>query len=194
MVLQMFAQQMPQYRIGTESGGSKEFIAPWPDQPRRSKASLLDQRAYASSQWRGDDMCLLEFLRKSGDDGQGSIVQWLTRKHKQHVWSTAYAAYLLGQRRRHWAQTTFRLNIGKGLRAYNSERAAAGAAAVDLVPYIKSRTDLVGSGLALVDLETYAREYEMQGEKAIACVMLSRFSDEYYGQWLVLNVPWRDLG
>eukprot|EP00973_Karenia_brevis_P095146 12425887-Karenia_brevis.AAC.1 len=33
----------------------------------------------------------------------------------------------------------------------------------------------------------------MHGEKAIACVVLSRFSDEYYGQWLVLNVPWRDL-
>eukprot|EP00973_Karenia_brevis_P089636 12398771-Karenia_brevis.AAC.1 len=85
MVLQMFAQQLPQYRIGTESGGSKEFIVPWPDEPRRSKASLLDQRAYASSQWRGDDMSLLEFLRKSGDDGKGTIVQWLTRKHKQYV-------------------------------------------------------------------------------------------------------------
>eukprot|EP00973_Karenia_brevis_P007503 1015581-Karenia_brevis.AAC.1 len=77
-------------------------------------------------------MCLLEFLRKSGDDGKGSIVQWLTRKHKQYVWSTAYAAYLQGERQRHWAQTTFRLNVGKGLRAHNTGRAAAGAPAVDL--------------------------------------------------------------
>eukprot|EP00973_Karenia_brevis_P027106 3739702-Karenia_brevis.AAC.2 len=31
----------------------------------------------------------------------------------------------------------------------------------------------------------------MQGEKIIACVMRSRFTNVWYGQWLLLNVPWR---
>eukprot|EP00973_Karenia_brevis_P087772 12174809-Karenia_brevis.AAC.1 len=136
MILQMFAQQLPQYRIGTETGGSKEFIVPWPDQPRRSKASLLDQRAYASSQWRGDDMALLEFLRKTGDDGSGAIVQWLARKHKQYVWSTAYAAYVQQDGRRRWAQSTFQRKVGAGLKAHNAERLEAGDSLVELVPYL----------------------------------------------------------
>lgn len=44
-----------------------------------------------------------------------------------------------------------------------------------------------------VSLEVFAQRYAMRGEKLVCCEMRSRLSDEFYGQWLVLNVPFRSL-
>ena len=43
------------------------------------------------------------------------------------------------------------------------------------------------------DLEAFARAYHTRGEVMIASIVLSRFNDKYYGQWLVLNMPFRDV-
>ena len=41
-------------------------------------------------------------------------------------------------------------------------------------------------------LETFAANYAMQGEKVVAAEMLSRLNDRYYGQWMLLWVPFSD--
>ncbi len=42
-------------------------------------------------------------------------------------------------------------------------------------------------------LDHYANDYRMRGEQIVACHMLSRRNDRYFGQWLVLNVPFRKI-
>ena len=41
-------------------------------------------------------------------------------------------------------------------------------------------------------LEQFAAEYKMAGEKLVAADMLSRLNDRFYGQWLMLHVPFKD--
>ena len=38
-------------------------------------------------------------------------------------------------------------------------------------------------------LEEFARTYKMQAEICVAAETLSRFNDKFYGQWLMLHVP-----
>ena len=41
-------------------------------------------------------------------------------------------------------------------------------------------------------LQEFAREYRMTGEKVVAADMVSRLNDKFYGQWLMLHVPFTD--
>ncbi|CAK0818116.1 unnamed protein product, partial [Prorocentrum cordatum] len=47
--------------------------------------------------------------------------------------------------------------------------------------------------VANVDLETWAARVPMRGEVLVAARSNSRFSDEYYGQWMLLHVPFRSV-
>ncbi|CAK0798079.1 unnamed protein product, partial [Prorocentrum cordatum] len=47
--------------------------------------------------------------------------------------------------------------------------------------------------VAHVDLETWAARVPMRGEVLVAARSNSRFSDEYYGQWMLLHVPFRSV-
>ena len=42
-------------------------------------------------------------------------------------------------------------------------------------------------------VEDYAAAYKMQGESVLAADMLSRLNDLFYGQWLVLHVPFENI-
>lgn len=42
------------------------------------------------------------------------------------------------------------------------------------------------------DLASFARSYKMRGEKVVAAKTLSWFNDRFYGQWLMLHVPFDD--
>ena len=42
-------------------------------------------------------------------------------------------------------------------------------------------------------LEAWANNAEPYGEVALAALYLSRYNDRYYGQWVVMNVPFRSL-
>lgn len=77
-------------------------------------------------------MTLLEYLRKTNEDGE--VIQWLQRLHKKAV---------------------------------------------------KEGCDK--------SLEEFAREYKCRGEKVIAAACVSRLRDRYYGQWMVLNVPFKSM-
>eukprot|EP00439_Symbiodinium_sp_Y106_P008083 s9194_g1.t1 len=43
-----------------------------------------------------------------------------------------------------------------------------------------------------LSLEDFATNYVVRGEKLVAADMLSRLNDKFYGQWLLLHVPFRD--
>lgn len=86
--------------------------------------------SHCCARWAAGRISLLDFLRKTGNNGQ--IHAWLEKKHKQ--------------------------------RGPEDGRS----------------------------LEAFAREYIMQGEKAVAANMLSRLNDRFYGQWLMLHVPFED--
>ena len=42
-------------------------------------------------------------------------------------------------------------------------------------------------------LDNFANKYETCGEKLIAAMTYSKLNDKYYGQWLVMNKPFRTL-
>lgn len=43
-----------------------------------------------------------------------------------------------------------------------------------------------------LDLPQFANQYIMEGEKVVACTFNSRLKDRFYGQWLLMNIPFRD--
>ena len=44
-----------------------------------------------------------------------------------------------------------------------------------------------------MDLATFARKVKPRGEKMISADMVSRLNDKYFGQWLALHVPFRNI-
>ena len=121
MVMSLFKQLFPDFAMG---GTMKPIVAPWPTMEPFPKFVQL----YQDSAWRGDNMTLLEFLRKSND--AGDVISWLQK-------------------------------------AYEAADTA-------------------------LDLGEFATAYSTFGEKIIAAEMVSVFNDKYFGQWLMLNMPFRN--
>ena len=71
MWLYLFAQQCPPCRYG---GTMFPFLVPWPSMEHKPQVV----KAYEESEWRREDMSLLEFCRKTNQDGQ--IARWVRRK------------------------------------------------------------------------------------------------------------------
>ena len=46
---------------------------------------------------------------------------------------------------------------------------------------------------ALESLEAWVNGAPLQGDVAVAAIYLSRYNDRYYGQWVLMNVPFRSL-
>ena len=120
MWLTLATQMLPPFGTG---GTVQPLVAPWPDMPRKPDCVAL----YETSRWRGDDMSLLEFLRKSNK--AGDIVQWVKKAHARSCTQES--------------------------------------------------------------LEVFARNCPMAGGKIIAAELVSPFSDKFFGQWLMLNKPFR---
>ena len=121
MAHQLFGSMFHPWYISTASKGKKDFNVPVPDQVDFP----AEVKRYTECKWRGPDMCLLDFLRKSNEEG--GIAGWLKEKWQKEGQNT--------------------------------------------------------------DLITFAQAYTPDGEKVIACAMGSRLRDKYYGQWLMLHVP-----
>ena len=73
MWLYLCAQQMPPCRYG---GTMVPLIVPWPGMETPPQVV----KAYEDSEWRREDMSLLEFCRKTNKDGR--IAQWVVKLHK----------------------------------------------------------------------------------------------------------------
>ena len=123
MVLQMFGARFRQWHATSESGGKRDFVVPWPEKAPLPKEVEL----YMDADWAAGQISLLDFLRKTGPDGQ--ILKWLKDKHTESQ--------------------------------------------------------------SPCSLEHFAANYRMAGEKLVAADMLSRLNDRFYGQWLMLHVPFR---
>ncbi|CAJ1386814.1 unnamed protein product, partial [Effrenium voratum] len=123
MALQLFGSVFRQWHIGTRSGGRRALNVPTPDVDPAPKVVEL----YENSAWRADNMTLLDYLRKTND--QGEIAGWLKAQ-----WRSA------------------------------------------------GQPDT---------LQNFANAYRPQGEKVVACGVGSRLRDKFYGQRLLLNVPFR---
>ena len=76
MMLQLFGSLFHQWHISTHSRGKKTFIVPTPLNDPQPKEIHL----YMKSTWRHDDMRLLEFLRKSTEEG--IIAPWIKEAWK----------------------------------------------------------------------------------------------------------------
>ena len=124
MVLHLLNHRFRQWHLSTATGGKRNFMVPWPDKEPLPENVVC----YMESEWRRNDMNLLQFLRKT--NAQGTINKWLRQKHQR-------------------------------LAQQGDEQ----------------------------DLQSYANSFVMNGEQVVACHMNSTQNDRYYGQWLVLHVP-----
>eukprot|EP00969_Alexandrium_andersonii_P247059 10918270-Alexandrium_andersonii.AAC.1 len=65
MALQLCGAQLRQYDLSTVSGGFKTITAPWLGMETVPEFAI----AYENCPWRKNDMALLEWLRKTNDEG-----------------------------------------------------------------------------------------------------------------------------
>ena len=123
---------------------------------------------------------------------------------------------LFGQRFRQWHVTTLSrgkryfqvpwpekaaANKPKEIEAY--EAAAWARGRISLLDFLR-KTNARGEIMAYIkkehkarggaeSLEDFAAAFRVRGEKLVAADMVSRLNDHWYGQWLVLHVPFRRL-
>ena len=124
MIMQLCAQKIRLWSLSTLSGGKRNFLAPAPD----AEWWCVEVTLYMAAPWARGQISLLDFLRKTGSQGQ--ILQWLRKEHVQ-----------------------------------------AGSPG---------------------DLEAFARGFTVTGQKVVAARTLSWFNDRFFGQWLMLHVPFND--
>lgn len=125
MWLYIFAAKIPPCKYG---GTMVRLRCPWPGM--EGKPTTVEN--YEASEWRAENMSLLEFARKSNEAGE--IIYWVKDLYKEH--------------------------------------------------------QKAGGQQSLAD---FANMCPMKGQKLIACDMLSLFNDRWFGQWLALRKPFRQL-
>ena len=79
MLLQLSGQMFKQWHINTKSRGKRTITAPWPAMPEQP--TFVQQ--YMESTWRNEDMSLLEYLRKTTNDG--GIIGWIRTDHRNRI-------------------------------------------------------------------------------------------------------------
>ena len=123
MVLQLSGTHFRQWGASTATRGKRQVYTPVPDQ--EDMPAFV--KHYVKCGWKGEDMCLLDFLRKTNCGGK--VAKWLVRKHKDS-----------------------------------------------------------GSDLSL---EEFARTYKVKGECLVAADVTRWTQDRFFGQWLMLHVPFK---
>eukprot|EP00959_Pyramimonas_sp_CCMP1952_P052583 1099409-Pyramimonas_sp.AAC.1 len=77
MILQLCGAQYRQVDLSTVSGGWKSVAAPYVGM-QETPAWV---KKYESCPWRSEEMCLLDWLRKTNDSGE--IAGWLKARHQK---------------------------------------------------------------------------------------------------------------
>ena len=119
---------------------------------------------YIHSDWRSDKMSLLDFLRKTNN--AGAIAGWLQQKYKKQVKADG-------------SDKSGGASNGGGPRPAGSSAPSTSDGS--------TRRRAPPQSLA-----TFAASYNMRGEQVVAADMHSRASDTFYGQWMMLHVPFRN--
>ena len=140
---------------------------------------------YEKATWRRDGMPLLEFLRKSNADGK--IIRYIQESYKHYVRDAVRHSLT---RYGHGQQESQRVaeNLVKAYNRMLQEKEGDVAAAGTLAQFVESRL-----GLEVDELAVFANTYVSRGEKLVAASTYSMLNDRYYGQWVVLRTPFRDI-
>ena len=175
MWLTLASQRFPQFYF---HGTLREINVPTPGV--EAKPKYVQQ--YEESSWRRADMTLLAFLRITNEDGE--VLRHICQKHERTLWHELEVAY---------EEEADKKSMLQDLRArYDKDKKEARRCKRTprtLFQFLVEQEALQGFTL----LEDFANAFVPNGEKAIAAMTNSRLNDKFYGQWLVLNCPFRAL-
>ncbi|CAK0844936.1 unnamed protein product [Prorocentrum cordatum] len=203
IILQLCGAQFRQYDVSTASGGFRTVTAPY-----AGMAEVPDWvQRYADCSWRHEGMTLLEWLRKTTDEG--AIAGWLKRKHKQEVVLALYRRYRATVRDgeepqaldAHWRflRAEYKCKADAGGGGGGSSHEDDGAEDEEQPKTFeeflakKHRDEKSEGEDDFPNLKEFARAYRMQGEKVVSVDTVYELNDRYYGQWAAMNVPFRSL-
>ena len=191
MILQLCGAQLRQYDTSTVSGGFKTVMAPWVGM----EEVPVFVKNYMNCTWRQEEMCLLQWLRKTKDEGE--IAGWLKTKHKNHMYHAAYKHECrTASTSEPKTKTTFRKAVLKDYSEHvENEAKRALAEPMTFVDYV-THVYVIGKNANREDfptLEEFANAYIMKGEKIVSVEMVYELNVKYYGQWVAMNVPFRTL-
>ena len=172
MWLTLAQERFPQMAY---AGSMVNFMVPVPSITEKPQVILNNE----SSVWRRENMTLLEFMRKT--NAAGDIIRHLREKHKKHVLDMAnHAMVEAGHSPKEVKQI---------LASILAQQKACQAGSNNTLAQAISEA----CHTAAPTLEDFANAYRPQGEKLIAAGMNSMLSDKYFGQWLVLHRPFRNI-
>eukprot|EP00435_Cladocopium_sp_Y103_P046366 s2601_g13.t1 len=175
MWMTLAGKLLPQFDM---RGTSREIAVPVPSCEQKPKFIAI----YEESSWRPSGMTLLEFLRKTNNEGD--ILQHIKQKHTHHLWKEAAEAF-----RGEENQQELVKDWQDSFKAENQRRKRQQQEPLELFDFLFDDDSIP----VVTSLEQFAIDYVPQGEKAIAAMVNSRPNDKFYGQWLVLNVPFWHL-
>ena len=179
MWMTLGAKQFPQF---SHKGTTFEFAVPVPNAETKPK----EVENYETAAWRPTDMTLLEFLRRSNKDGE--ILKHIQIKHEQHLWQEVEKAFEeAGKPKQQVTQ------LKRALTAERNSRGRRGSLRPPLFEFLQHNMEGFVDDAFTSLAEFAVVNYKCQGEKAIAAMTNSMLNDRYYGQWLVLNVPFKAL-
>lgn len=131
-------------------------------------------------------MTLLEWLRKSNKDGE--IIKGIIDKHKHNLCALACRAFEAAGQEMNPRQMREMLNAKyKDMKLRND--------ALSFTSCVRATLDEAGATIPqdIKEVIQFANDYKCIGEKVIAAETVSMLNDKYFGQWLALNHPFRDL-
>ena len=178
MWLTLAGSKFPQCSYG---GSMDTLVAPWPGM----EVKPVFVTRYEDCAWRKKDMTLLDYLRKSNKKGR--IIRWVVEKHKQYIHSAVIKAIRMKEAQEDVASP--KSDRGMREQLLNDFKARDDAdKEVTLATYASQL-----HGLQLMELTCFANAVKPIGEKLISADTVSMLNDKFYGQWLMLHKPFRDM-
>ena len=158
-------------------GSLVDLFVPLPD--TENKPKLL--KNYEDATWRSDDMPFIQFLRKSNQAGE--IMRHIKEKHFQYAAKMVEQAMIDAE-----VPPKQAAKQSTDLIKHYKRQLKSDASLGSLAEFVENEWDVW-----LPEVEEFANSYKPQAEKLVAASMYSMLNDRYYGQWLVLRKPFREL-
>ena len=181
----------------TTGGKIKILSIPWVTKEQKP-AHVTN---YEQCRWRREDMTLLEWLRKTNKDG--AIDRWVKLRYRQDVFVKCHDAHVRAGNEVSLKafceakQAAFKKYVASCGKDDEDEDVSNAEEVMNVEQWLQKSEKLKGpeeSPEMYSSLEAFANAIKCRGEKLIAATPYSMLSDRYYGQWLTLNVPFRNMG